>query len=265
VPELPEVETARRLAERALRGRRIARATAAPDPIVCSGVSPGRFAAALTGRRVLAVGRRGKHLFLELDRRPWPLLHLGMSGALRLSRDGEPLPRFWKAAITAEGGARVVLTDPRRLGRIRLQERPEEEHPLASLGFDVLEGLPPVGELAVRLARRAGPVKAVLLDQSLFAGVGNWIADEALYQAGIDPRRPARGLSPPEIGRLRARLLAIVRRAVDVGADDARFPRTWLFHHRWGRREGARTARGERIVHLTVGGRTTAFVPSRQR
>ncbi len=265
MPELPEVETARRLAESALRGRRIVRARAAADPIVCSGVSPGRFAAALGGRLVLAVRRRGKHLFLELDRRPWPLFHLGMSGALRLSRDGAPLPRFWKAAITAEGGERVVLTDPRRLGRIRLQERPEQEHPLASLGFDVLEGLPPVGELAARLARRAGPIKAVLLDQALFAGVGNWIADEALYQAGIDPRRPARGLTRPEIARLRARLLAIVRRAVDVGADDTRFPRTWLFHRRWGRREGARTARGERIVHLTVGGRTTAFVPSRQR
>ena len=81
MPELPEVETARRLAERALRGRRIARAKAAPDPIVCSGVSPGRFAAALGGRRVLAVRRRGKHLFLELDRardRRWVVQVVGV-------------------------------------------------------------------------------------------------------------------------------------------------------------------------------------------
>ena len=108
-------------------------------------------------------------------------------------------------------------------------------------------------------------MKSVLLDQSLFAGVGNWIADEALYQAAIDPRRPASSLAPREVARLRARLHAIVRRAVAVGADDTRFPRTWLFHDRWGREEGARTGRGERIVHLTIGGRTTAFVPSRQR
>jgi formamidopyrimidine-DNA glycosylase len=95
--------------------------------------------------------------------------------------------------------------------------------------------------------------------------VGNWIADEALYQAAIDPRRPASSLSPAEVARLRARLHAIVHRAVAVGADDRRFPRRWLFHHRWGRAEGARTARGERIVHLTIGGRTTAFAPARQR
>jgi len=95
--------------------------------------------------------------------------------------------------------------------------------------------------------------------------VGNWIADEVLYQAGLDPRRPASSLSREEVGRLRARTRAVVRRAVSVDADAARFPRTWLFHHRWGREDGARTARGEPIVHLTVGGRTTAWVPSRQR
>jgi formamidopyrimidine-DNA glycosylase len=105
----------------------------------------------------------------------------------------------------------------------------------------------------------------VLLDQSLFAGVGNWIADEVLYQAGLDPRRPASSLSPRDVGRLRGRLRAIVHRAVSVDADSSRFPRTWLFHRRWGRKQGARTARGEPIVHLTVGGRTTAWVPSRQR
>jgi formamidopyrimidine-DNA glycosylase len=265
MPELPEVETARRLAERALRGRRIVAARAARDPIVLCGVSPARFAAALRGRRVLAVRRKGKHLWMELDRRPWPLFHFGMTGAFAVSRDGGPRPRFWKVEIVAETGVRLAMSDPRRLGRVRLQERPEDAHPLASLGFDVLDELPPARALAARLARRPGPAKAVLLDQSLFAGVGNWIADEALYQARIDPRRPASSLSPAEVARLRACLRAIVRHAVAVGADDARFPRTWLFHHRWGRERGARTGRGERIVHLTVGGRTTAFVPSRQR
>lgn len=264
MPELPEVETARRLAERALRGRRIAAVAVRPDPIVFAGVAPSRFANALRGRLVLAVRRKGKHLWLELDRRPFPLFHFGMTGAFHVYGDGRPRPRFWKAEIAAEGGTRLAMSDPRRLGRIRLQDRPEAEHPLASLGFDVLEGLPRAPALGALLARRRGPVKAVLLDQSLFAGVGNWIADEALYQSAIDPRRPAASLSPAEVGRLRSRLLAIVRLAVRVGADDRRFPRTWLFHRRWGRAADARTSRGERIVHLTIGGRTTAFVPSRQ-
>ncbi len=265
MPELPEVETARRRAERALRGRRIAAVAVVPDPIVYDGVTPSRFAAALRGRRVRAVRRKGKHLWMELDRRPWPLFHFGMTGSFEIYHDGVPRPRFWKVEIATEDGTHLAMSDPRRLGRLRLRRSPETEDPLSRLGFDVLEGLPPARELASLLSRRGGPAKSVLLDQSLFAGVGNWIADEALYQAAIDPRRPASSLAPGEVARLRARLHAIVRRAVDVEADDRRFPRTWLFHDRWGREEGARTARGERIVHLTIGGRTTAFVPSRQR
>jgi formamidopyrimidine-DNA glycosylase len=264
MPELPEVETARRRAERHLAGRRIVEVGAAPDPLVFEGIGPRRFAAALRGRRVVAVRRRGKHLWMELDRRPYPMFHFGMSGAFALYRDGEPRPRFWKVELAVEGGRRLALSDPRRFGRIRLQRDPERERPLAGLGFDVLEELPPARDLVPVLSRRAAPVKAVLLDQSLFAGVGNWIADEVLYQAGLDPRRPASSLSREEVGRLRARTRAVVRRAVSVDADAARFPRTWLFHHRWGREDGARTARGEPIVHLTVGGRTTAWVPSRQ-
>jgi formamidopyrimidine-DNA glycosylase len=119
--------------------------------------------------------------------------------------------------------------------------------------------------MAAMLLRRRLPIKAALLDQGLFAGVGNWIADEVLYQARIRPDRTAASLRRAEIQRLRARLLHIVRRAVAVEADSDRFPRGWLFHHRWGKDPHARTARGERIVHATIGGRTTAWVPSRQR
>ncbi len=263
MPELPEVETARRRAQRALRGRRIVAVAVADDPIVYEGVTPARFAATLRGRRVVAVHRKGKHLWMELDRPPFPLFHFGMTGSFEIYRDGAERPRFWKVELTTEDGTRLAMPDPRRLGRLRLRRDPEREPPLARLGFDVLRELPPARELAGLLARRGAPAKAVLLDQSVFAGVGNWIADEALYQAAIDPRRPASSLSLAEVARLRSRLHAIVRLAVDAGADDARFPRTWLFHHRWGRAEGARTARGEPIVHVTIGGRTTAVVPSR--
>jgi formamidopyrimidine-DNA glycosylase len=265
VPELPEVETARRRAARKLTGRRIVAVATVSDPIVYERTSPRRLAKAVRGRRVVAVRRRGKHIWMELDRRPWPLFHFGMSGWLEIYRDGVPRPRFWKLELATEEGVRVALTDPRRLGRIRLQVDPLRERPLRDLGFDPLEGLPPARALALRLARRGGPVKAVLLDQSLFAGVGNWIADEVLYQARLDPRRPASSLSLAEVARLRGRILDVVRRAVAVGADAERFPRTWLFPHRWGRRPDARTARGEPIEHLTIGGRTTAWAPSRQR
>lgn len=265
MPELPEVETARRLATRVLGGHRIVAVATADDPIVYAGVSPRRFAAALRGRRVHAVGRKGKHLWLELDRRPWPAFHFGMSGSLRVYAVGGERPRYWKFELQTEDGARLALRDPRRLGRIRLLRDPAGEPPISRLGFDVLDELPPPGELAALLSRRKAPIKAVLLDQGLFAGVGNWIADEALFQARISPHRPAARLSAAEVARLRRRLEAIVARAVTVRARSQEFPRGWLFHRRWGRDRRAQTLGAERIIHETIGGRTAAWVPSRQR
>jgi formamidopyrimidine-DNA glycosylase len=265
MPELPEVENARRRASRVLLGRRIARVATVEDRIVYAGVRPRDFAAALSGRRVERVGRKGKHLWLELDRRPWPLFHFGMTGSFEIYAQGRERPRFWKVELTTEEGVCLAMPDPRRFGRIRLQQEPERESPLRDLGFDPLLALPKAEALGAMLARRRAPIKAVLLDQRVFAGVGNWIADEVLFQAGIRPHRPAADLKPREVRRLRSRLRAIVTRAVAVGADSDRFPRAWLFHHRWGKEEGAKTAHAERIVHETIGGRTTAWVPSRQR
>jgi formamidopyrimidine-DNA glycosylase len=265
VPELPEVEAARVLLQALLRRRRIEAVAAVPDPIVYAGVTPRRMAAALRGRRVLRVGRKGKHLWLELDRRPWPVFHFGMTGRFRVYDTEAQRPRFWKLEMRVSSGKRVAFADARRFGRIRLQQHPEIEAPISKLGFDALEGVPDAGALHRLLARRKAPIKAVLLDQAVFAGVGNWVADEILFQARISPHRPAASLTAQEVRALRAKLIAIVAHAVKVGADSDRFPRGWLFHRRWGRDASAVTARDERIRHETIGGRTAAWVPGRQR
>jgi formamidopyrimidine-DNA glycosylase len=265
VPELPEVERARRALERALRGRRIRSVRTVADTIVYDAVSPDDFGRALRGRRVLAVRRRGKHLWMELDRRPWPLFHLGMTGSFRLYRREHERPRFWKLELVMEDGLRLAMPDPRRFGRIRLQKDPERERPLHRLGFDPLLDRLDVRALGALVRRRRAPIKAVLLDQAVFAGVGNWIADEVLFQARLRPDREAAGLSKAEVERMLRRLVSIVRRAVSVDADSERFPRGWLFHQRWGRDKEARTVGNEKIVHHTIGGRTTAWVPTRQR
>jgi formamidopyrimidine-DNA glycosylase len=265
VPELPEVESARRRAEAALAGHLIAEVAVVPDRIVFAGVSPPRFAAALRGRRVLKVHRKGKQLWMQLDERPFPLFHFGMTGSFEIYRRLDDRPRFWKVELFMDHGVRLAMPDARRFGRVRLQDDPEHEAPLKDLGADPLLSPLSADELAHLLRRRHAPVKAALLDQGLFAGVGNWIADEVLYQAAIRPDRPASSLRPAEVRRLRSRLLSIIRRAVAVDADSDRFPRTWLFHHRWGKNALARTSRGEKITHDTIGGRTTAWVPKRQR
>lgn len=265
MPELPEVEAARKAALRHLRGRRIVLARCSPDAIVLSGVSPRRIEKALRGASIEDAGRFGKHLWFELDRKPWPVFHFGMTGGFHFLSASENAPRFLKLELTLDDERRFAFTDARRFGRLRLAHDPRNEPPLSGLGHDPFFGLPEAGELALLIGARSAPIKAVLLDQSTFAGVGNWIADEVLYQAAIRPQRPASDLSKAEISRLRATLLRVIRRAVAVNADSDRFPPGWLFHYRWGRVKNSKMPNGEAIVHDTVGGRTTAWVPSRQR
>src|SRR5262249_18717373 len=130
MPELPEVEAARRLLTRYAVGRRIVAARVVPDPIVFQGVSPARIRRALVGSRVLAAHRHGKHLWIELDRRPWPCFHFGMSGGIevrgqqrqrlmvegRRAREEAWPPRFLKLHLTLDDGGEIVFRDARRLG-----------------------------------------------------------------------------------------------------------------------------------------------------
>lgn len=265
MPELPEVEAARKTALRHLQGRRIVAARCEEDPIVLSGVSPRRIEKALRGAVIEDAGRFGKHLWFELDRKPWPVFHFGMTGEFHFLGANAPSPRFLRLELVLDNHRRFAFTDARRFGRLRLARDPRSEPPLSGLGHDPLFGLPAVRDLAALIGARTAPIKAVLLDQSAFAGVGNWIADEVLYQAAIRPQRRASDLSVVEIARLRTTLLRVIRRAVALDADSDRFPPGWLFHRRWGRVKGGRMPDGATILHDTVGGRTTAWVPSRQR
>jgi formamidopyrimidine-DNA glycosylase len=263
MPELPEVETARRAVHAAAAGKRIARVTCADDPIVFARRDPRALRRALAGRRIAGTGRRGKFMWLELEPAATLVVHFGMTGWFEpVAIDASP--RFLKLDLRLEDGTRLVYTDPRRLGRVRLAATPAADASIARLGFDPLLDPLPAADFRRELTGRRAPVKAVLLDQSFSAGVGNWIADEALYQARIHPARRAHTLSTAETSRLRARLLKIVAFAVEVGSDDARFPKSWLFHYRWGKRRDAVDGGGRPIRFSTVGGRTTAWVPEVQ-
>ena len=226
MPELPEVERGRGLAQAVAAGRRIERVWCADDPIVFDSVGPRRWRRALEGKRVEAARRWGKQIWLALDAPPHPLFHFGMTGgfkapgaaALQLKsgpREDPPAwpPRFVKIRIHLDDGGELAMTDGRRLGRILLRDDPEREPPVSKLGFDPLLAMPPPKRFSEMVRARGSNVKSLLLDQSFAAGVGNWIADEVLYQAGIDPRRRASSLTDTEARRMRVRLAAIVKRA----------------------------------------------------
>ena len=281
MPELPEVETVCRVMRHALQGKRITVVEVVPDALVFSGLDPKLIEKALLQRTVQAVGRRGKFFWLVLDGKgPTLFGHLGMSGWVREVgtegtrlhghgrapfEDAQGRPRFLKLGIRTRFGSGIVLTDPRRLGRVWLGPSAEQEPRVQRLGRDAFDDLPSERELLASFGRRRIPIKALLLDQGLLSGIGNWIADEVLYQSGIAPKRSAASLTPTEITALRRAIRSVLTRAVKVGADHQRFPKSWLFAHRWGGARGVEEIDGQRIIRETVGGRTTAWVPARQK
>lgn len=285
MPELPEVESVRARVEKALKGKRIREVYAEEgDRFLFAETPLADFRKALIGAKVRGSGRKGKYFWLELDRKPWPIFHLGMTGNVEIkprkkskthgwggvklwsSGEGEE-GRSWfcRLLLAAENGTEVALTDPRRFGRVWLANAPLLHPRIKKLGYDPLLDPLPAKDLHAILGKRKAPIKAVLLDQKLFAGVGNWIADEILYQSGISPHRQAASLSLKEVTKLRVKTHSIIRKAVAVEADYEKFPKGWLFHHRWGKDSEAQTHGRQKIIHEEIGGRTSAWVPSLQK
>lgn len=263
MPELPEVETWRRLADRTATGCQIVTASAANDRKIFDQNAPSSVSRKLKGRTVVATHRIGKHFWMELDSGDDLYLHFGMTGSLwALEPEQEP-PSHVKLDLGLSNGKRLIYRNLRRIGKVRLLPDITAVPPVSTLGPDPLEQGLDVAVLKSRLSARSGTIKGILLDQKEFAGVGNWIADEVLYQARLSPHRTGRSLSPSDINRLHSRLMHVLRKAVEVEADSSRFPKSWLFHHRWGKKAETDT-RGNAVQFDRVAGRTTAWVPSRQ-
>lgn len=275
MPELPEVEVTRRLCETYLVGRIIASVQVQSDPIVFCDQDPQSLERALLGQRIVSCNRKGKYFWWSFEQGAL-LLHLGMTGAVHVPR-GPALtlshgidfqqsqwpPRFHKLCITLDNGQALAFCDPRRFGRVRLQSDPLAEAPVSQLGIDPINEDLSFGEFETRLATRKGNIKGLLLNQSFLAGLGNWIADEVLYQARLDPRWTVPQLSETQRRELFEAIQTVLRTAVRVDADATRFPPDWIFHHRWGKKANAVDTSGESIEFLTVAGRSTAWVPSR--
>jgi formamidopyrimidine-DNA glycosylase len=260
VPELPEVEAYRLLAEAALH-RRIS-GVDAPDPwYLKRGADAESLQAAFVGREFTAARRIGKLLLLDTADGPTLGLRFGMTG--RLLVDGaagvdkllysshQELERFDRFMIRFVDGGDLRMRDPRRLGGVELD--PDESR----LGPDALD-VPPAA-LRAALADSHAPLKARLMDQARLAGVGNLIADETLWRAGLAPARPAASLTAAEVRRLHKHLTRTIADLIGRGGSHtgdflpARVP------------GGACPKDGTPLRRETVGGRTTFWCPTHQR
>ncbi len=268
MPELPEVESARAVIEAGALDREIADVDDT-DTWVCRPHSPGEIREGLIGRRLTAALRRGKSMWCETSG-DGPVLgmHLGMSGRIVVS-DGAGSPveggdrvrgltatspdrdLAWdRFTIRFADGGEMRLFDKRRLGRVRL------DPDLTRLGPDAAEV--GVAEFRERVGRGTAPVKARLLDQSVIAGVGNLLADEALWQASLDPRRRVDSLDHDTLTALHSSLKKATRAAIRHGGVHT----GEVIEHRSASGHCPRC--GAPMQRATVGGRTTWFCSEEQ-
>jgi formamidopyrimidine-DNA glycosylase len=212
VPELPEVEHARRMLEEWLSHARIESVKVQDARILDAGVKPAKVVKALEGRRVTAIERRGKWLRIVLEPAARGgagarvFSHLGMTGKWVLARPADDALPFEKIRFDVVAGRKrrsVRYVDPRVFGRFVVAEDDAPDLPTwRALGPDPLADGVDVDALFAKLAKRKLPIKPTLLDQTVLAGVGNIQATEALFTARVDPRRPARDLSRKEVAAL---------------------------------------------------------------
>jgi formamidopyrimidine-DNA glycosylase len=273
MPELPEVESLRRILARSAVGRTIEHARVA-EPRLRQKVARD-FAAAVAGRRIVRLGRRAKYLIIELSGDAAMIVHLGMSGSLthrgRGFDDSGFDPRHDHIEFALEDKSRLVYNDPRRFGLIRLIARgPLEAAPeLAALGPEPMSAAFNPDYLA-RVARgRRAAIKNLLMDQRVVAGIGNIYASEILFRAGVRPTRRAAKVRRDEIERIVAATAPILRAAIgsrgttfrsyrDSEGQPGRFARRLMVYGREG--EPCHVCQSA-IRSVTVGQRSSFFCP----
>jgi formamidopyrimidine-DNA glycosylase len=199
MPELPEVETIKNEISDKIIGRHIKEVILLWEGIVRT-PSPGAFVAGLTGRKIRDLRRRGKYLLVGLDHADTLILHLKMSGSLLIAlADAEP-PLYTRAILKLDDGNSIFFRDPRKFGRMWLVE--DIDPVVGKLGPEALGRELTPKRFAGLLTARKAPVKSLLCDQDLIAGIGNMYADEALFLAKIHPLRTGTSLTPEELAAL---------------------------------------------------------------
>jgi len=275
MPELPEVETIRRGLALRISGRHIVQAELRrPD---LRRPFPPMLATRLEGARIGALSRRGKYLLVELDETGLLLLHLGMSGRITAGGSDAPVEKHDHVILTLDDGTVVRFNDPRRFGLIDYMPRgTEAEHPLlAGMGPEPLEPGFDGAYLDRVLAKKLTPIKAALLDQRIVAGLGNIYVCEALFRAGVSPRRLAATVVGARSERLAAAIREVLGEAIEAGGSSLRDyvqvnGELGYFQHRWAvyGREGEPCSAcncAEGVRRIVQSGRSTFFCAKRQR
>jgi formamidopyrimidine-DNA glycosylase len=275
MPELPEVETVRRGLALKMTGRTIVAAELRRQDL--RRPFPPMLARTLTGAAIGKLTRRGKYILIELDDNGTLLLHLGMSGRITAGPADVPHAPHDHVVLTLDDGTVVRFNDARRFGLLDYMRRGEEAaHPLlADMGPEPLESGFDGKYLARRLAGKMTPIKAALLDQKIVAGLGNIYVCEALYRAGLSPRRLAATVTGARAEKLAVAIKATLNDAIEAGGSSLRdyvqadgelgyFQHKWAVYGREGEPCPGCTCK-EGVQRIVQSGRSTFYCAKKQR
>ena len=264
MPELPEVERTRKFVSEFILNKKIIDCKACEDEIIFEKKSVSYIKSNLISKTVSSVGRKGKQFWFEFDTSPHISFHLGMTGRMLVKKANDSgcqngafyyrypdlneteqwPPKFWKLILVFEDNTMIAYTNTRRLGRVRFHRlKPEYEKPIKLLGYDPLTDMCDFNTFIKIMNNKKCALKACLLDQSIFAGIGNWISDEICYQSGIIPNILCCELDKKQLKVVYNNIITIIKYAVSVNADYHQFPSNWLFHYRWNKGKGSNRKR----------------------
>lgn len=272
MPELAEVEFFRKRWA-AGHGAKIVGVRLHEGKKVFRGTDPAVLKRKLAGATLTGSATAAKQMLFRFSGGNWVGIHLGMSGELRVEAPDYP-PGKHDHFILVQKARQLVFNDPRMFGRVLFHAGPKPPVWWTRIAPAILSKEFTPGAVTAFLRRRARTsIKAVLLMQERFPGIGNWMADEILWRAAIHPKRPAGSLAPAEVKVLHRECRQVCRLALRTIAGAGRYlpphlnahiPKSWLFWHRW--EDGGKCPRtGARLIREEVGGRTTCWSPARQK
>ncbi|OAX84315.1 formamidopyrimidine-DNA glycosylase [Emergomyces africanus] len=292
MPELAEVARIVDFIRKYLVGKAITKVLVQDDPIVFgkAGTTAAEFKKQMEGKKIVDSGQQGKYFWITMSSPPHPVMHLGMTGWLKLNNvdthyyrspttengDMPWPPKFWKFILQVDDASKTeaAFVDARRLGRVRLVDCPgadiRKHSPLKENGPDPIldKDILTLDWFKKKLASKRVPIKALLLDQANISGLGNWMGDEVLYHAKIHPEQYSNTIPEAQVKQLHTSINYVCSTSVDLLGNSELFPADWLFKHRWGKgkkNHSQKLPNGDKIVFITVGGRTSAVVPAVQK
>ena len=259
MPELPELEVFKQYVDSTSLHQNI-ETIEVKNGKVLGCVSASELKRGLEGRKFESTRRHGKNLFVELGDGPWLLLHFGMTGSLKYYEDADEEPTHARVLISFGNGYHLAFDDQRLFGKVDLIEDPDDYVEEQQLGPDPLDlDFPSFRE---RLEGRRGEIKATLMNQRVFAGIGNIYSDEILFQVRLHPRTNVGRLDGGALHDLHEQTGRVLRVGIERGTNPGALPESFLLPHR---QEGAECPRNNGKIHKTkAAGRTAYYCPTCQ-